>query len=89
VPGEVIENQNIDVGSLRVEIRPSGSRAERFEARDTKASAQIGDFIAVVSEHRQHGSPGPWFVAGRVDIRIHAGGLSLHTRHMDADRTPS
>ena len=35
-----------------VEIRPSGSGAERFEPRDTKASAQVGDFVAVVSEHR-------------------------------------
>jgi len=80
----VIDNQHIDVGSLWVEIRLSGGGAERLQPRDAEAPAQLGDFIAVVSKHRQHGSPGPWFVAGHVEIRIHAGSLLLHTRRMDA-----
>ena len=35
----VIDDQNIDVGSLRVEIRRSGSGAERLQPRDTEARA--------------------------------------------------
>ena len=85
----VILNQNIDVGSRRVEIRPAGSGADRLEPRDTKASAQVGDFIAAVSKatvawrYMSLHVPDP---ARPVAISgLHAGGLSPDSPVMDAD----